>query len=279
MSASDSLYSRQSSLTLKMYHTVYVVGCGGIGNWVALDLALSGCVSNLVLIDPDEVEESNLNRTTFEYCDIGCFKVDALASQIMRKRPSQTVITVSDYMTKTMVETIIRTRFGNDNSYYRTNVCVVDCRDDIYDDVFELNCKLYKVGYDGVWITMDGNPRLTKVFGQRGGSYRVTPSYVCSSQLAAILVVNDMLYPTAYRLIDEGKVDSNIIDEIETFCDGEEFCYLQERTNGPYDELGRLNDSISFNCQNIPFKYIDNNKEEYNFAGLRKEKSGEENDG
>ena len=134
MSASDSLYSRQTSLSLMTYKSVYVIGCAGIGNWVALDLALSGCVRRLYLIDPDEVEESNLNRTTFDYSDIGCFKVDALATQIMKKRPKQEVLTITDYMTSTMVKRIIEDEFNNDNSFYRTNVCILDCRDDIYDD-------------------------------------------------------------------------------------------------------------------------------------------------
>lgn len=258
MSENDSLYSRQSKLSLRHYNCVFVIGCGGVGNWVALDLALSGCVEDLYLVDPDIVEESNLNRTMFEYSDIKCNKVDCIATQIMKRRPNQRVFTICDYMTDDLVDNIIKTVFCNDNSYYHHDICVLDCRDDIYEDVFKLNCKLYKVGYDGVEISIDGNPRLTKVFGQRGGSYTVTPSYVCSSQLAAILVVNDLLYPKSSAMKDKGIISEEDLFKITTFTQGEDFGYLQQHQNGEYDEYGRLNDLVSFNCATIPFKYIDN---------------------
>jgi len=175
MSTDNSLYSRQKSLYLKKYSTAIVVGCGGIGNWVALDLALSGCVKDLYLIDPDMVEESNLNRTMFEYVDIGSYKVNCVARIIGRRRPEQNVYCVQAYMTDKLADTFI-SKIIKDNSYYHSDVVVVDCRDDIFEDCYKFNCKLYKVGYDGMNMTINGNPRLSKVFGQRGGSYTVTPS-------------------------------------------------------------------------------------------------------
>lgn len=267
----NSLYSRQKSLALMHYKYVFVVGCGGIGNWVALDLALSGCVQNLYVIDPDVVEESNLNRTIFDYCDIGAYKTDCIARQIVRRRPDQDVNIISEYMTDELVDTIIKEIFL-DNSYYHTDICIVDCRDDIYEDVFRCNCKLYKVGYDGVEITIDGNPRLTKVFGQRGGSYTVTPSYICSSQLAANLVVNDMLYPKCQSMLDKKIMTYNDLEKISEYAGSEEFSYLHERPNGEYDEFGRLNDSVSLNTTSIPFMYFDN-PSTYKKPELQKDKN------
>jgi hypothetical protein len=267
MSSNDSLYSRQTSLKLKRYSTCIVIGCGGIGNWVALDLALTGCINKLILIDPDIVEESNLNRTMFDYMDINCYKVDAIARHISLKRPNQDVYTVTQYMTDELAERIKGLYFDNDCSYYHSDICIVDCRDDIYDDCYELNCKLYKVGYDGVEITIDGNPRLSEVCGQRGGSYSVTPSYVCSSQLAAVLVVNDILAPKLYGNYNNNNsynpsAMESMIQHTEDQCK-----YISSRSDGFYDEIGRCNDIININTTDIISKFSDDNKP-YIYPGM-----------
>lgn len=57
---------------------VLVVGCGGIGSLVAMQLAGAG-IENLVLIDPDVIEASNLNRQfLWGRSDVGRAKVDVL---------------------------------------------------------------------------------------------------------------------------------------------------------------------------------------------------------
>ncbi len=56
--------------------TVAIVGLGGLGSFVALELAHLG-VGHLILIDPDHVEETNLNRLIgAKYEDIGRSKVE-----------------------------------------------------------------------------------------------------------------------------------------------------------------------------------------------------------
>jgi hypothetical protein len=256
------LYDRQKTLSLQNYDKCFVIGCGGIGNWVALDLALTGCINKLILIDPDIVEESNLNRTMFDYMDINCYKVDAIARHISLKRPNQDVYTVTQYMTDELAERIKGLYFDNDCSYYHSDICIVDCRDDIYEDCYGLNCKLYKVGYDGCEITIDGNPRLTKVYGQRGGSYSVTPSYVCSSQLAAILVVNDLLYLKLNRMMDTGKVNydkypfNDHVDEL--------FPYVHKRACYEHDEMGRINDMVNIDTTTIINQFV-TDKHDYVF--------------
>lgn len=67
--------------------TVVVIGLGGVGTWVAQHLASAG-VGRLVVVDPDTVEESNLNRqTTFEPADVGKRKVAAFASRMATRAP------------------------------------------------------------------------------------------------------------------------------------------------------------------------------------------------
>lgn len=61
---------------------VLIIGLGAVGSWVAANLVQSG-VRNIILLDPDKVELSNLHRQ-FGYgeSDIGRRKVDALAERL-----------------------------------------------------------------------------------------------------------------------------------------------------------------------------------------------------
>jgi tRNA threonylcarbamoyladenosine dehydratase len=67
--------------------TVAVVGVGGVGSWAAEALARSG-VAGLVLIDLDQVSESNINRQVQALgSTVGRAKVDALAQRIADIHP------------------------------------------------------------------------------------------------------------------------------------------------------------------------------------------------
>lgn len=64
---------------------ITLVGVGGIGNWVGLNLVGLG-IKKLKLIDPDTIEDSNLPRQVlFDEDDLGKFKVD-IAERELKKR-------------------------------------------------------------------------------------------------------------------------------------------------------------------------------------------------
>ena len=245
---SDGLYDRQTQLPLLSYDTIIIVGVGGVGNWMALNAALCGKFNKLVLIDDDIVSMSNLNRTIFRFCDVGEYKVDAIKNQILERRAYANVVTYIDRTSEKFVSKLIETQFDGDNSYYHSNIVIVDCRDDIYDDLYRLNCKLYKVGYDGMNMTIDGNPRLTKVWTQRGGSYQVVPSYVGSAQLLSCLVLNDIICPA---LADQDLSLANHIRDSMIDCEDPPYVKSRPLSDDWNDELGRLNNSITFNALDI----------------------------
>ena len=75
---------------------VMVVGCGALGNEVIKNLALFG-VGNIVLVDFDEVEYSNLTRSILFSADDATFrryKVDAAADAVKRINPNINVTTI-----------------------------------------------------------------------------------------------------------------------------------------------------------------------------------------
>ena len=75
---------------------VAVVGCGGIGSYLATGLARLG-VGTLTLIDPDDVERSNLPRLNgARLGDIGHAKVQVMQEQCWIANPDIAVTTVYD---------------------------------------------------------------------------------------------------------------------------------------------------------------------------------------
>jgi hypothetical protein len=64
-----------------MKSTIYIIGCGGVGSWLAPSLALLTSPKQIVLIDADMLEEKNLDRQLFKPEDIGRSKAEALAER------------------------------------------------------------------------------------------------------------------------------------------------------------------------------------------------------
>jgi tRNA A37 threonylcarbamoyladenosine dehydratase len=88
----DAAYRRLRALT------VAVVGVGGVGSWAAEALARSG-VAGLVLIDLDQVSESNVNRQVQALePTIGQAKVTALQQRIALIHPGCLVQPVEDFV-------------------------------------------------------------------------------------------------------------------------------------------------------------------------------------
>jgi sulfur carrier protein ThiS adenylyltransferase len=71
---------------------VGIAGVGGLGSAVAVALARVG-VGRLTIADFDVVEPSNLNRQQYFIDQIGSYKVEALASNLLRINPYVTVDT------------------------------------------------------------------------------------------------------------------------------------------------------------------------------------------
>ncbi len=78
---------------------IAVVGVGGVGSWAVEALARSG-VAALVLIDLDQVAESNINRQVQALgSTLGAAKVEALRRRIMDIHPGCAVTPVEDFVT------------------------------------------------------------------------------------------------------------------------------------------------------------------------------------
>lgn len=77
--------------------TVLLLGVGGVGSWVATQLCQSG-FERFILVDDDEVELSNLNRSLYSKLDVGRSKGDALAERMRAISPKVCVRVVKEQL-------------------------------------------------------------------------------------------------------------------------------------------------------------------------------------
>lgn len=184
----DSLmYQRQSEIRLRQPGAVAVVGCGGVGSWVALLLAMSG-VEELHLFDGDTVGVENLNRLPFGPESVGRLKVQVLREFIIALRPRARV-----YAYPITFDKNLATSMGLK--------LVVDCTDDgaAQREICKAckgNTRYIRAGYNGIdhWTVSSSVPS----WGDDGrGRYAVVPSWVAPAVLTACLAVFKALYQDA----------------------------------------------------------------------------------
>lgn len=100
------LYGRQGAQQIAQAR-VAVVGIGGVGSWAAEALARSG-VAQLVLVDLDNVAESNINRQIHATSlTLGQPKVQAMRERIALIHPSCRVHEVEDFVDEDNVGPIL----------------------------------------------------------------------------------------------------------------------------------------------------------------------------
>lgn len=86
----DSLTLRQAELGLDLPKLVDVIGCGGVGSWVALALGMAG-VPEIRLWDGDFLSDHNLNRIPLRPGSAGP-KSSLIAQLVMELRPAAQVL-------------------------------------------------------------------------------------------------------------------------------------------------------------------------------------------
>jgi len=164
-------------------HSAIVVGLGGIGNWVALDLALVG-MGTLVLFDNDIIEASNLNRTLFKLSHIGKPKVKAVKELISERRKDTLVIAKQELFTVEHLKTLEGIEF------------IFDCSDTtrLKDSIAQLKVKprYIKLGYDGFEGTLCVDDFESGKWGT-DSSYTITPSFFAPPQILSALGIIELL--------------------------------------------------------------------------------------
>lgn len=179
-----NIYDRQSGIKDFKESSAIVIGVGGIGSWIALDLALIG-IGTIVIIDPDKLESSNLNRTLFRLDQIGSYKTTAIKDLIAERRPDTIVITIEDHF-----RTQLLNKYEVDYIFDATdNLATRQMIKELGEDFSTSYCK---VGYDGFQASLSLNEFQSGRWGD-DGSYTVVPSFFGTPQILSAMAVIEML--------------------------------------------------------------------------------------
>lgn len=87
--------------------TVAVCGLGGLGSNISVSLARAG-VGKLILIDFDRVDISNLHRQQYKASQIGLFKTEALARNILEIAPYTDIAAHTERITESNAGGLLR---------------------------------------------------------------------------------------------------------------------------------------------------------------------------
>lgn len=181
----DDIYQRQQTLDLNPPHTVTVVGVGGVGSWVALDLALAG-VQKIYLVDHDHIETHNLNRTPFKEEQVEQDKTVALTELISERRIDAEAIPITERIEETA-------------STFRDEITsnpIIDCRDSADSLGEELDNQIVlTAGYDGFEFTLHTNPDYNEIWGDEDTEYETVPSFIAPPQFLASIITTLVCNP------------------------------------------------------------------------------------
>ncbi len=204
----EAIYERQNRITeLSIPKVASVVGCGGTGFWTALFLAMSG-VKELILLDSDTIELSNLNRIPVTERYVGKNKTDTTKEFIGQIRSSIRIESHNMKIEKSENCEILRGMVFccTDNLKSQQLICAY-CRKN--------NLPYQRIGYDGTILNVSKAFPLSFEEATNEGGYSVTPSWVVPAAFAATAGVSSRLYKELCLMDDIGKVH---IQECSTIC-------------------------------------------------------------
>lgn len=206
----NTLYDRQQQLSLRTPFGIAVIGCGGIGSWVAIFAAMSG-INNLHLYDADVMEESNRNRLPFCQGGIGQPKVEVVAGFIMAIRPEANVYPINCKFEADMMAALASAGVED----------FIDCTDSpktqisLYNEAKKWNNYRYiRAGYDGTHITVTSHVSgwIKKDVEQE--QYQVNPSWVVpAATVAALAVAKLMKFDNQEVGLDLSEIGIPVLDK------------------------------------------------------------------
>lgn len=107
--------------------TVALFGLGGVGSYAAEILARSG-VGNLIIIDNDTINITNLNRQLMtNHNNIGMLKTDEIEKRLKSINPNVNIIKINEFITKENIDIV----FNNKPNYVIDAIDTIETKKEI----------------------------------------------------------------------------------------------------------------------------------------------------
>ncbi len=169
---------------------VLVVGLGGVGGYAVEGLVRSG-VSNIIVVDYDKIDVSNLNRQIITNLDnVGKFKTDEVEKRILSINDRCRVTKINLKLNRDNVSDI----FNYDFDY------LIDCC-----DTLEVKCELIRLCLD----------KKIGFISSMGTGNKIDPS------MLKIMDIRDTSYDPIAKRIRKYLVDNNIRGKVNVVCSTE----------------------------------------------------------
>src|SRR3972149_2131878 len=174
---------------------ITIIGCGGVGSWIAYFLALASkdshfsSINNLTLIDYDTLEDNNLTRLPTTHTDRNTKKVTYLSKTIYDTKPAFTINVMSSALSSDNISVLL-----NDTTHVFCATDTVDIQRLVRTYCQDNRIKYQRAGYDGDWITITRGIPITfdpQQEHQEGTDYSDKPK-VYQAALAGLLAVYSM---------------------------------------------------------------------------------------
>ena len=195
----ETIYERQNlikDLTIPKIATI--IGLGGTGFWTAIFLAMSG-VKELILVDSDKIEKSNLNRLPLRDSDVNKFKVIAVKEYIEKIRDNCRIevhnLKIDNASQCSLIRGVIFC--CTDNLTSQQLICAYAKKNDL---------QYQRIGYDGTILNVSEAFPLSFEEKETQTGYTVTPSWVIPAVFSAAAGVSSKLYKKCHLMDDIGKV-------------------------------------------------------------------------
>lgn len=272
----QAIYERQNLIEdLEIPEVASVVGCGGTGFWTALFLAMSG-VEELILVDSDMVEVSNLNRLLLEGSYVGKKKAEALKSLILSVR-KQTRIEIQDMRIEKALDCqVLRGDVFccTDNLKSQQIICAFCKKNDL---------AYQRIGYDGTILNVSKTFPLSFKEADRQEGYTVTPSWVIPAVFAAAAGVASRTYKELCLMDDLGKLhiqkSSHICQKILDEAREAEREHIEENIHEYIpDSYGLCEDCDRINPDDSDYGYCPDCEEHYSDDAIEEIKETAKNE-
>jgi len=270
----ETLYERQNLISdLEIPEVASVVGLGGTGFWTAIFLAMSG-VEELILVDADTVEVSNLNRLPLKDSLVGVRKTEAVKGFIQEIRKLLRIEIHDIRIEKPEDCRILRgTIFCcTDNLKSQQLICAY-CRKNKF--------SYQRIGYDGTILNVSKTFPLSFKEEAGEGGYTVTPSWVIPAVFAAAAGVSSRAYKEICLMDDIGKLhiqhSSYVPEKILDDAKDEEKEYIMDNIDdyipdgyGYCDDCNKCSDCNKVDPEEDGYGYCENCEERYSEDDIEK---------
>ena len=270
----EALYERQNLISdLEIPGVASVVGLGGTGFWTTVFLAMSG-VSELILVDADTIEVSNLNRLPLKESLVGVRKTEAVKGFIKEIR-------------KLLRIEIHNIRIERPEDCQILRGTIFCCTDNLKSQ--QLICAYCKknrfsyqrIGYDGTILNVSKTFPLSFKEGDEQAGYTATPSWVIPDVFAAAAGVSSRAYKELCLMDDIGKLhiqhSSYVPEKILDDARDEEKEYIMDNIEdyipdgyGYCDDCSKCSDCHKVDPEEDGYGYCENCDERYSEDDIEK---------